>query len=79
MLTGAQIRMARGYLGWSVQALAEKADVGVSTVRRMEQAEGIPAASARNLESVRLALESGGVVFLDGEDGLGPGVRTRNA
>ena len=74
MITGAQIRMARGDLRWSVEMLAEKANIGVSTVRRMEEVDGVPASSGRNLEAVQRALEAAGVEFTDGDS---PGVRLR--
>ncbi len=76
MMTGAQIRMARGYLKWSVQELASKAGVGASTVQRMEAVEGVPAASGKNLAAVQKALEAAGVRFID-ENGGGPGVRLK--
>ena len=74
MLTGAQIRMARGYLRWSVEQLARRAGIGISTVQRMEASEEVPAASAKNLDAVRRALESAGMVFIE-ENGGGAGVR----
>lgn len=68
--------MARGYLRWSVQELAQRAGVGISTVQRMEAQDGIPSASTKNLGAVQKALEDGGVVFLP-ENGGGPGVRLK--
>jgi transcriptional regulator with XRE-family HTH domain len=76
MLTSGQIRAARALLRWSAQELAEKADVGISTVQRMENAEGVPSASGKNLEAVERALRVAGVVFID-SNGDGPGVRLR--
>jgi ribosome-binding protein aMBF1 (putative translation factor) len=76
MITGSQIRMARGYLKWSVEQLAKNAEIGVSTIRRMEDVDGVPSASGKNLEAVQTALEAAGVVFVD-PNGLGPGVRLR--
>ncbi len=38
-LTGAQVRMARAILRWSVSELAKKANVGISTVQRIEAAD----------------------------------------
>ena len=63
MLTGAQLRMARGYLKWSVQELASQAGVGTSTIKRMELEDGIPSASAKNVQAVQNALEAAGVRF----------------
>lgn len=55
--------MARGYLKWSVQELASKAGVGTSTIKRMELEDGIPSASAKNVQAVQAALEAAGVRF----------------
>lgn len=78
MITGAQIRMARGYLRWTVRDLHEKSGVGESTIKRMEEADGLPNARGNNLEAVRNAFEEAGIRFIgDREASLegGPGVR----
>ena len=78
MLTGAQIRMARGHLKWSVRDLHKKSGVGVSTIQRMEEVDGVPNAHGRNLEVIKNTLEAAGVRFIgDKEASLdgGPGVR----
>ena len=75
MLTGAQIRMARGYLKWSVKQLATRAGVGISTVQRMESFDGVPACIASNIEAVQVALEAEGVLFIDADTSAGPGMR----
>ena len=41
-ITGAQIRAARGFLNWSVSKLAEQADVGISTIQKIEDIDGEP-------------------------------------
>jgi transcriptional regulator with XRE-family HTH domain len=74
MITGAQIRMARGYLRWSVKELADKAGVAESTIKRMEQDEGFPIARGSNIEAVYKALISAGVAMVP-ENGGGVGVR----
>ena len=76
MLTSDQIRAARALLRWSAQDLADKAGIGISTVQRMENAEGVPSASGKNLEAVQRTLEKAGVEFIT-ENGGGPGVRLR--
>lgn len=76
MVTGAQIRMARAYLRWSVEQLHKAAGVGISTVQRMEKDDGVPSASAKNLEAVQKALEAAGVEFIP-ENGGGAGVRLK--
>lgn len=77
-IVGAQIRAGRALVGWSADDLAEKARVGVATVRRAES--GQHATTPANLEAMRRALESAGVEFLPEGDYAGnggPGVRLR--
>lgn len=76
MLTGAQIRMARGHLKWSVEKLAREAGLGISTIQRMESIDGTPTASAKNLQAVQRTLEAAGVEFID-QNGGGPGMRLK--
>ena len=76
MITGAQIRMARGYLRWSVKELAEKAGVAESTIKRMEHDDGFPLARGPNILAVYKALRNAGIVFIT-ENGGGPGVRLK--
>ena len=78
-LTSAQIRAARALLDWTQPKLAEMAKLSVPTVRRMESARGPSASTLANVDAVRRALETGGVVFLapeENKDG-GPGVRLK--
>ncbi len=75
MVTAAQIRAARALLGWSGAQLAQAAGVSLQTIRRMESELGPGRSSAANVDAVRRALETAGVVFLDGDDG--PGVRLK--
>jgi transcriptional regulator with XRE-family HTH domain len=77
MLTGAQIRMARGYLKWSAKELAEKSGVGISTVKRMEDEDGVPVARGNNIEAVFRTLKDAGLEFIP-ENGGGPGVRLKS-
>jgi len=74
MITSAQCRAARGLLDWSQQELADKARVGVVTVRQLEAGTHQPRRAT--LEVVRRCLESGGVEFIE-ENGGGAGVRLR--
>ena len=37
LITGAQIRMARGLLRWSVKELADKSGIGSTTIKRLEK------------------------------------------
>ena len=76
MITSEQIRAARALIRWSAEELAQASGVGHSTIRRMEAADGVPPASARNLAAIQRALEAAGVQFI-AENGGGPGVRLK--
>ena len=72
-ITPSQIRAARALMDWSQEQLAERASVGLSTIRDYEkERRGGDAAGAK---LIRQALEDHGVVFLASEGDLGPGVR----
>ncbi len=77
MLTSDQIRAARALLRWSARNLADKTKLGISTIQRMESADGVPSVSAKNLDAVRRSLEAAGIVFIS-ENGGGVGVRFRS-
>ena len=74
-LVPAQIRAGRALLNWSQDELAEKASVSLSTVRDFEKERrgGV----IGSLKSLRDALESADVVFLESKGDLGPGVRLK--
>ncbi len=75
-ISSAQMRAARALLRWSALDLAAASKVGVATIRRVEVVEGeIPVTSA-NEESLRRALETAGIEFIEG-NGTGEGVRFR--
>jgi predicted transcriptional regulator len=76
MITPEQCRAARGLLDWGQQELADKAAVGVVTVRLFEAGGHEPRRST--LHVMRQAFESAGVVFIDANGG-GPGVRLRES
>jgi hypothetical protein len=76
MLTGSQIRAARAILRWSGGTLAEKAGVGIQTIKRMEAVDGVPPGRAATVSDVQRALEAAGIEFID-DNGGGPGVRLR--
>jgi transcriptional regulator with XRE-family HTH domain len=91
-LTGAQVRMARAFLRWTIADLAERASVGLSTVQAIEAADGVPAVKtggikealehrkaerATSLEKVRKALVAAGITFLPDDGKAGLGVRGR--
>ena len=77
MISIAQIRGARGLLGWSQRQLALAAGLSLPTIKRLE-AQGTIKVSDDVRDAVRRALESAGVRFID-ENGGGAGVRLRKA
>lgn len=74
MITPAQCRAARGLLDWTQQDLADRAGVGIVTVRQVES--GITKPRRATLEVIRRTLEAAGVQFIE-ENGGGPGLRLR--
>ena len=76
MLTGSQMRMARGYLRWSVKDLADASGVSGTTIKRMEESEGVPKSMADNLIAIQRAFEAAGLELIP-ENGGGAGVRVR--
>lgn len=58
----AHIRAARALLNWSIEDLAEKADVSISTIQRLERGVG-KRTMLNHAEAIRQALEKGGARF----------------
>jgi transcriptional regulator with XRE-family HTH domain len=77
MIGGSQIRAARALLGIGQQELSILAQVGINTVKRVEQYTDF-AGSVRTLWKIQTALEAAGIEFIPAEGGKGPGVRLRN-
>lgn len=67
MLTPEQCRAARGWLNWTQEDLAQKANVSLSTIRDFEKERRVPIAN--NLDAIRRVLQEGGVKLLSGKDG----------
>lgn len=65
--TGAQIRMARAYLKWSAEGLANKSGIGLSTVKRIESSDGLPSTRIENLQAVYDAIVATGKVRFEGD------------
>ena len=74
MITPEECRAARGLLDWSQADLAEKAAVGIVTVRQFEA--GAHAPRRATMDVIRRAFEAAGVEFID-KNGGGSGVRLR--
>ena len=71
-LTAAQVRAARGLLGWTRDQLVTASSVPKRTLVRFEDEEAAPRRAT--LAAIRLALEHAGVEFIE-QNGGGPGVR----
>ena len=76
MITSAQIRSARTMLKITAADLALLSKVGISTIKRFELAEGVPAGNIKTLEALKLALENAGIEFIGSPDDR-PGVRLK--
>jgi transcriptional regulator with XRE-family HTH domain len=79
VITGAQIRAARGFLAWDRRDLAKKAVVTIYTVERIERGTGTisDAAMAKGLTAIKAALEAEGIEFTDDKGVLGVRLRPR--
>lgn len=75
IITSGQVRAAKAFLRWSGEDLAQKSGVSLSSIRRVESAEGIPEGqNLKTLLSIKAALEEGGVEFVGSPEDR-PGVR----
>ena len=81
MITGSQLRAARGLLGISQKTLAERAGVSLPTVQRMEASRGNVRGIVETLSRIVVALDEMGVELL-GENAAssfgGRGVRLKS-
>jgi transcriptional regulator with XRE-family HTH domain len=73
-VTGRQIAAARTLAGINQDELADRANISVPTLRRMEASAGGAAGLPNNVAAVRTALEAAGVEFTNGGQ---PGVRMK--
>ncbi len=56
--------------------LARKCSLGIQTVKRLEQHDGVPPSRSSTLMDIRAALEAAGIEFVGTPDD-GPGIRLR--
>jgi len=61
LMSPEQVRAARNWLAWTQADLAERAKVGLSTVKDYESGKRTPIAN--NLDAMQKALEGGGIEF----------------
>jgi transcriptional regulator with XRE-family HTH domain len=69
MITSSQCKMARAALGWGVRELAEKAQIGVTTINRFETGQTTPVRGT--LIVIQQTFEAAGIRFTD-EGGVIP-------
>lgn len=74
MITSSQIKAARALVDWTARDLAAKAEIGFSTLIRLESSSGVPAGNIKTIDAVKKALEAAGVEFIGTPDDR-PGVR----
>ena len=72
MLSPEQSRAARGWLDWSQEDLAKRANVSLSTVRDFEKGRRVPITN--NLDAMKRALIDGGVAPMWAEPGRPVGI-----
>ena len=75
MLYSEQIRAARALLHWRQEDLAQQSKIGLATIQRIEQRDGLVMGNVSTLMRIQGALEAAGVRFLTSDHGGGPGVR----
>ena len=76
LVTGAQLRGARGLLNMSVADLAERTGLALNTIRKAEMTNGATQVTAANARLLLTTLEEAGVVFIPADE-MGVGVRLR--
>ena len=64
MISGAQIRAARGLLNWTASDLAVRAGTTRHTVQRLEQSDGIPPSRSQTLLDLKRTFEEAGIEFI---------------
>ena len=69
MRYSSQIRAGRALLGWSQVELAGAAGVGIATLQRIEQNEGVVKGNFSTVLKIQRALEEAGIHFIDDEAG----------
>jgi transcriptional regulator with XRE-family HTH domain len=69
MRYSAQIRAARALLGWSQGQLARRSGIGLATLQRIEQNEGVVKGNFSTILKIQKALEQAGIHFTENDTG----------
>ena len=69
MLQSGQIRAARALLAWRQEDLAKASKIGLATIARIEQMEGLAQGHVATIMRIQTALERAGIKFIESEDG----------
>jgi hypothetical protein len=65
VITGAQVRAARGLLGWMVQELAHRAVVSIEMIDFIEETQGPSSGGFAHLAAIQATLEAAGIEFVE--------------
>lgn len=72
-----QLRASRALLKWSQQDLANRSQVSVPTIKRLEAMDGELTGHSATIQALEGALDKAGILFI-ASNGNGPGVRLRD-
>ena len=72
------LRAGRALLQWSQKTLAEKSNVSLATIKRLEPIPGQLSANTVTISALKQTLEQAGVIFIQDNEG-GPGARLASA
>ncbi|MFN5040037.1 MAG: hypothetical protein ACK463_44450 [Bradyrhizobium sp.] len=70
MITARQSRAARALLGWTQETLADRAQVALTALKRLESENRLEVYETTR-DQIRRALETAGIVFLSTAQGQG--------
>jgi transcriptional regulator with XRE-family HTH domain len=77
MRYSAQIRAARALLGIRQDELAKAAKIGLATLQRIEQTEGLVQANFSTVLKIQTALERSGIEFTEQDEMIGVRLKAR--
>jgi transcriptional regulator with XRE-family HTH domain len=76
LLTGGQIRAARALLRLTTKEVSAMSGLGIQTIHRFEQEDGVPPSRSQTLIDLKRAFEEAGVEFIGTPEDR-PGVRIK--